>query len=218
MDYKKLLAEALGTMMLVLIGCGTAAMTHVNGAEINAAYILTALAFGGAIFCVAYSVGKISGGHVNPAVSLGMYFDGRMSGIECCGYILAQVVGAIVGALLVGIIAGFDSGLGANGLYNGNVGISLLVEILLTFIFVITVLGSTSEGSDNAGIVIAFALTAVHLIGISLTGTSVNPARSIGPALFAGGAALANLWVFIVGPSIGGILAGLAWKAFKKQK
>jgi Glycerol uptake facilitator and related permeases (Major Intrinsic Protein Family) len=147
-----------------------------------------------------------------------MYFDGRMSGIECCGYILAQVVGAIVGALLVGIIAGFDSGLGANGLYNGNVGISLLVEILLTFIFVITVLGSTSEGSDNAGIVIAFALTAVHLIGISLTGTSVNPARSIGPALFAGGAALANLWVFIVGPSIGGILAGLAWKAFKKQK
>lgn len=217
MDFKKLLAEMIGTMMLVLIGCGTAAMTHVNGAEINAAYILTALAFGGAIFCIAYSVGKISGGHVNPAVSIGMYVDGRMTLKEMIGYICAQIVGAIIGAGLVGVMAGFDSGLGANGLAKGSVGLSLLVEILLTFIFVIAVLGSTSEGSDNAGIVIAFALTAVHLLGISLTGTSVNPARSIGPALFAGGAALANLWVFIVGPSIGGILAGLCWKALKNK-
>jgi aquaporin Z len=217
MDFKKLLAEFIGTMMLVLIGCGTAAMTHVSGSEINAAYILTALAFGGAIFCVAYSVGKISGGHVNPAVSIGMYIDGRMSLKEMFGYIAAQIIGAVVGALLVGVLAGFDSGLGANGLYHGSIGLSLLVEIVLTFIFVMTVLGSTSEGSDNAGIVIAFALTAVHLIGISLTGTSVNPARSIGPALFAGGAALANLWVFIVGPSIGGILAGVVWKALKNK-
>lgn len=217
MDYKKLFAEMIGTMMLVLIGCGTAAMTHVNGAEINAAYILTALAFGGAIFCIAYSVGKISGGHVNPAVSIGMYVDGRMTMKEMLGYIAAQIIGAIIGAALVGVIAGFDSGLGANGLYQGNVGISLLVEIVLTFIFVMAVLGSTSEGSDNAGIVIAFALTAVHLIGISLTGTSVNPARSIGPALFAGGAALSSLWVFIVGPVIGGVLAGLVWKAIKTK-
>ena len=217
MYFKKLLAEFIGTMMLVLIGCGTAAMTHVSGSEINAAYILTALAFGGAIFCVAYSVGKISGGHVNPAVSIGMYIDGRMSLKEMFGYIAAQIIGAVVGALLVGVLAGFDSGLGANGLYHGSIGLSLLVEIVLTFIFVMTVLGSTSEGSDNAGIVIAFALTAVHLIGISLTGTSVNPARSIGPALFAGGAALANLWVFIVGPSIGGILAGVVWKALKNK-
>lgn len=217
MDYKKLFAEMIGTMMLVLIGCGTAAMTHVNGAEINAAYILTALAFGGAIFCIAYSVGKISGGHVNPAVSIGMYVDGRMTMKEMLGYIVAQIIGAIIGAALVGVIAGFDSGLGANGLYQGNVGISLLVEIVLTFIFVMAVLGSTSEGSDNAGIVIAFALTAVHLIGISLTGTSVNPARSIGPALFAGGAALSSLWVFIVGPVIGGVLAGLVWKAIKTK-
>ena len=217
MDFKKLLAEFIGTMMLVLIGCGTAAMTHVSGSEINAAYILTALAFGGAIFCVAYSVGKISGGHVNPAVSIGMYIDGRMSLKEMFGYIAAQIIGAVVGALLVGVLAGFDSGLGANGLYHGSIGLSLLVEIVLTFIFVMTVLGSTSEGSDNAGIVIAFALTAVHLIGISLTGTSVSPARSIGPALFAGGAALANLWVFIVGPSIGGILAGVVWKALKNK-
>ena len=217
MDFKKLLAEFIGTMMLVLIGCGTAAMTHVSGSEINAAYILTALAFGGAIFCVAYSVGKISGGHVNPAVSIGMYIDGRMSLKEMFGYIAAQIIGAVVGALLVGVLAGFDSGLGANGLYHGSIGLSLLVEIVLTFIFVMTVLGSTSEGSDNAGIVIAFALTAVHLIGISLTGTSVNPARSIGPALFGGGAALANLWVFIVGPSIGGILAGVVWKALKNK-
>ena len=217
MDFKKLLAEFIGTMMLVLIGCGTAAMTHVSGSEINAAYILTALAFGGAIFCVAYSVGKISGGHVNPAVSIGMYIDGRMSLKEMFGYIAAQIIGAVVGALLVGVLAGFDSGLGANGLYHGSIGLSLLVEIVLTFIFVMTVLGSTSEGSDNAGIVIAFALTAVHLIGISLTGTSVNPARSIGPALFAGGAALAKLWVFIVGPSIGGILAGVVWKTLKNK-
>lgn len=217
MYFKKLLAEFIGTMMLVLIGCGTAAMTHVSGSEINAAYILTALAFGGAIFCVAYSVGKISGGHVNPAVSIGMYIDGRMSLKEMFGYIAAQIIGAVVGALLVGVLAGFDSGLGANGLYHGSIGLSLLVEIVLTFIFVMTVLGSTSEGSDNAGIVISFALTAVHLIGISLTGTSVNPARSIGPALFAGGAALANLWVFIVGPSIGGILAGVVWKALKNK-
>lgn len=217
MNYKKLLAEMIGTMMLVLIGCGTAAMTHVNGAEINAAYVLTALAFGGAIFCIAYSVGKISGGHVNPAVSIGMYVDGRMSFKEMIEYIIAQIIGAIIGAALVGVIAGFDSGLGANGLYKGNAGISLLVEIILTFIFVMAVLGSTSDGSDNAGIVIAFALTAVHLIGISLTGTSVNPARSIGPALFAGGAALSSLWVFIVGPTIGGILAGLCWRAIKNK-
>ena len=208
----------IGTMILVLIGCGTAAMTHVNGAEINAAYILTALAFGGAIFCIAYSVGRISGGHVNPAVSIGMYVDGRMSLAEMFEYIVAQIIGAIVGALLVGVIAGFDSGMGANGLYQGNVGVSLLVEIVLTFIFVMAVLGSTSDGSANAGIVIGLALTAVHLLGISLTGTSVNPARSIGPALFAGGAALSNLWVFIVGPSLGGALAGFVWKAVKNNK
>jgi aquaporin Z len=208
----------IGTMMLVLIGCGTAAMTHVSGTEINAAYVLTALAFGGAIFCIAYSVGKISGGHVNPAVSIGMYIDGRMSMVEMCEYIAAQIIGAVIGAALVGVIAGFGSGMGANGLYKNNVMISLLVEILLTFIFVITVLGATAEGSENAGMVIAFALTAVHLLGISLTGTSVNPARSIGPALFAGGAALTNLWVFIVGPSIGGILAGLVWKSLKPKK
>jgi aquaporin Z len=218
MDIKKLLSELVGTMILVFIGCGTAAMTHVNGAEINAAYILTALAFGGGIFCIAYSVGKISGGHVNPAVSIGMYLDGRMSLKEMFGYIIAQIIGAIIGAALVGAVAGFDSGLGANGLAKGSIGLSLLVEIVLTFIFVLTVLGSTSDGSDNAGIVIACALTAVHLIGISLTGTSVNPARSIGPALFAGGAALANLWVFIVGPSIGGALAGICWKAIKNHK
>lgn len=212
-NVKKYVAEGIGTMILVLMGCGTAAAVQCNGASVNTAYILTALAFGLTIVAMAYSIGNVSGCHVNPAVSLGVLLTGGMSKSDFCGYLVAQFVGGIAGAVLVGVLCGFDSGMGANGLYEGNVGISLLVEVLLTFVFVLAVLGATSkiENSHVAGLVIGLSLTLVHILGIHFTGTSVNPARSFGPALFAGGAALANVWVFIVAPLVGGALAAVCW-------
>lgn len=212
-SIKKYVAEGIGTMVLVLMGCGTAAAVQCNGANINAAYVLTALAFGLAIVAMAYSIGNVSGCHVNPAVSLGVLLTGGMSQKDFWGYVISQFIGGIVGAVLVGVICGFDSGMGANGLYNNNVSISLLVEILLTFVFVLAVLGATSkiENAHMAGLVIGLSLTLVHILGIHFTGTSVNPARSFGPALFAGGAALTNVWVFIVAPLVGGALAAVCW-------
>ncbi|MBQ8159320.1 MAG: MIP family channel protein [Clostridia bacterium] len=218
---KKYLAECLGTFVLVFFACGTAVVVGCNGAEPNAAYFMTALAFGLVIVAMAYSVGNVSGCHINPAVSIAMLVAGKMSVADFIGYVVAQFVGATAGAGCLKLVLGDAAGaLGTNGLFNGNVGASLIIEIILTFVFVYAILGVTSkpEFGNVAGLVIGLTLTLVHILGIYFTGTSVNPARSFGPALFVGGEALANVWVFIVAPLVGGVLAALVFKALNAEK
>ncbi len=216
---KKYVAEFIGTFVLVFVACGVAAVTGCT-ADANASYILTALAFGGVIVAMAYSIGNISGCHINPAVSLAVLINKGMSVKDFIGYVIAQVAGAIAGAAVLLAFLGTDYGLGANGLFNDNIISSLIIEAILTCIFVLAVLGVTSkeENSKVAGLVIGGSLTLVHLIGIFFTGTSVNPARSLGPALLLGGSALANVWVFIVGPLVGGALAAVIWRLIRTVK
>jgi aquaporin Z len=216
---KKMLAEFIGTAVLVIFGCGTA-MTVGCSSEQGCGYILTALAFGLVIVAMAYSIGNISGCHINPAVSIGMLVSGKMSVKDFVCYVIAQFLGAIAGAgVLKGVfsLAGLTDqtgALGSNGLAGGSIAATIIIEIILTFVFVIAIIGVTSkvENSAVAGIVIGLTLTLVHILGIGLTGTSVNPARSFGPALLAGGESLANVWVFIVAPLVGGVLAALVYK------
>lgn len=213
MNFKKYLAEFIGTFVLVFVACGVAAVTGCNG-EANASYILTALAFGGVIVAMAYSIGNISGCHINPAVSIGVLINGSMSVTDFIGYVISQFLGGIAGAGALMAIIGTEKGLGANGLFQGDIVKSLTIEVILTFIFVLAILGVTSkpEYSKVAGLVIGGSLTLVHLMGIYFTGTSVNPARSFGPALFLGGDAFVNVWVFIVAPLVGGALAAVVYK------
>ncbi len=217
--FKKYIAELIGTFVLVLFACGTAAVVGCS-AEKGTGYLLTALAFGLVIVAMAYSIGNISGCHINPAVSVAMLVSGKMSVRDFIGYIIAQFAGATAGAAVLMALVGKDSGLGANALYEGNIWLSLLIEVILTFVFVIAILGVTSKESNSSvsGIVIGLSLTLVHILGISFTGTSVNPARSFGPALFVGGDALTNLWVFIVAPLVGGVLAALVYKFLSSCK
>ncbi|MCF8512494.1 MAG: aquaporin [Rhodobacteraceae bacterium] len=216
---KKLIAEVLGTFILVLFGCGAAV---IGGAAIGFTGI--SLAFGLAIVAAAYGIGAISGAHLNPAVSLGMVTAGRMSLGECASYAAAQVAGAVIGAGVLYLIAsgsaGWSGGLGANGYgpgYLGEYGLTaaLVFECVMTFVFVTVILGATGKGAAAgfAGLAIGLTLAAIHLVGINVTGVSVNPARSIGPALFSGGGAIAQLWVFILAPLVGGALAGVLYKA-----
>ncbi len=216
---KKYIAELIGTFVLVFVGCGTAAVLGCT-AEPTAAYLMTALAFGGVIVAMAYSIGNVSGCHVNPAVSLGIFLNKGMSGKDFIGYVVAQCIGAIAGALVLMALIGKEYGLGTNGLYEGSIGKSLLIEIILTCIFVLAILGVTSktENGKVAGLVIGASLTLVHLIGIHFTGTSVNPARSLGPALLMGGDALSCVWVFIVAPLVGGALAACIWRAIRTEE
>ena len=204
---RKYLAEFFGTFVLVLFGTGIAV---VSGGDL----VATSLAFGLAIVAGAYSIGDISGCHVNPAVSLAMLMQGKLDGIDFCGYVIAQLLGALGGsAMLVLILTGTD----LYGTYSAN-NISLIgalaTEVILTAIFVYTILGVTSDSkySSVSGIVIGLTLTFVHLLGIPLTGTSVNPARSLAPALLQRGVALNQVWVFIVGPLLGGALAAIIHK------
>ncbi len=219
-SIKKYVAEFIGTLVLVLFACGSAAVLGCSTTESNASYIMTALAFGLVIVAMAYSIGNISGCHINPAVSIAVLVSGKMSVKDFIGYVIAQFLGAIAGAGLLMAIIGKDMGLGTNGLYNDSIGTSILVEIILTFVFVIAILGVTSkpEFGNVAGLVIGLTLTLVHIFGIYFTGTSVNPARSFGPALFMGGDALADVWVFIVAPLIGGVLAALVYKFLSSEK
>jgi aquaporin Z len=219
---KKLIAEALGTLILVLFGCGAAVLM---GGEIGMTGI--SLAFGLAIVAAAYGIGAISGAHLNPAVSLGMVAAGRMSLSEFLGYAVAQIIGAIVGAAILYLIASgkadysvATNGLGQNGYGAGYLGeysltAALVFEVVMTFIFVTVILGATGKGSAAgfAGLAIGLTLAAIHLVGINVTGVSMNPARSIGPALFVGGTALAQLWVFILAPLVGGAVAGVVYQA-----
>ncbi len=219
---KKLIAEVIGTFILVFFGCGAAVIA---GADIGLTGI--SLAFGLAIVAAAYGLGAISGAHLNPAVSLGMVAAGRMTVGDFIGYAIAQIVGAVLGAGVLYLIASGKAdyaigtnGLGQNGFGPGYLGqysltAALVFEAVMTFIFVTVILGATGTGSAAgfAGLAIGLTLAAIHLVGINVTGVSVNPARSIGPALFVGGNALAQLWVFIAAPLVGGVVAGLVYKA-----
>ena len=216
---KKYIAECIGTFVLTFLGCGAAVSLGCGTPEGGiAAVVGTAIAFGLSVVAMAYTIGGISGCHINPAITLGCLVTGRISVKDCCGYMCGQVIGGIVaGALLAFLYAG--SGLGANGILDpckGSAVTALIVECVLTALFVLVVLGATHKTNgatgNFAGLAIGLALILIHLVGIYFTGTSVNPARSIGPAIFAGGEALANVWVFIVGPFVGALVAAVLWK------
>ena len=219
---RKYVAEFIGTMVLVIMGCGTAMLVGCDAAN-GGGYILTALAFGLVIVGMAYCVGNISGCHINPAVSLGVLISGGMSVKDFICYVVSQCLGSIAGTgilkliFTLGNVEDKTGGLGSNGLagVNGSAVAGLIVEIVLTCIFVLTIIGVTSKKAGHGsfgGLVIGLTLTLVHILGIGLTGTSVNPARSLGPAIFAGGDALSSLWVFIVGPFAGAALAAVIYK------
>ena len=219
---QKFFAELIGTAILVFVGCGSAV---VLGCDASGGHLAVALAFGLAIVATAYVIGAVSGCHINPAVSLAVLIHKKMSVTEFVIYVIAQIVGAIIGAaVLRGVVAfgvvDLTGGLGSNGIANVGIFGAIVVEVVLTFIFVLTILGVTSDDKKGsvAGLVIGLTLAFVHIIGIPLTGTSVNPARSIGPAIFAGGAALKDLWVFIVAPLAGAALAALVFMGFKEKK
>ena len=223
-NIKKYAAELIGTMILVLMGCGSAMFL---GCDANGGHLAVALAFGLSIVATAYVIGGISGCYINPAVSLAMLINKKLSVIDFIGYVVAQIIGAFAGAGLLKLIVslGADSGLiditgglGSNGIGNIGVAGAIIVEIILTFIFIFTIIGVTSDESKSgvAGIVIGLTLTFVHIVGIPLTGTSVNPARSIGPALLSGNSdAISNLWIFIVAPLVGAALAAVVFKVLK---
>ncbi|MCR4557754.1 MAG: MIP family channel protein [Saccharofermentans sp.] len=237
---QKFTAEFVGTFVLVFVGCGTAMAVGCDSTN-GGGYILTALAFGLVIVAMAYSIGNVSGCHINPAVSLAMLISRRMTISEFWGYVVFQILGAISSAGLLRYLFGLTGkidmtgvydenecemiywGLGSNNLggCDGNIVAGLMIEVILTFIFVLCILGVTDSKFKHGsfgGLVIGFALVLVHILGISFTGTSVNPARSIGPAIFAGGVALTDLWVFIVAPFAGAALAALVYKAVTRVK
>ena len=225
---KKYLAEMFGTMVLVLMGCGTAVSLTCTSAEpaLASTVVGTALAFGLAVVAMAYAIGGISGCHINPAITLGCLLTGRIKGKDAAMYMLFQVIGAILGsAILFGLTKASGTeivGTGANACQPGvSIMGGLLAEIIFTFVFVLVVLGATDEkvGAGNwAGLAIGLSLVLVHLACIRYTGTSVNPARSIGPAIFQGGVALQQLWIFIVGPFIGAALSAGVWKLIAPEK
>ena len=223
---KKYIAEFIGTFVLVTVGCGTAMLVGCDAAS-GSGYLLTALAFGLSIVAMAYSIGNISGCHINPAVSLAMLIDGQMTTKDFVGYVVAQCLGALCGSgvlaatFSLGGVTDQTGALGSNSLsgVNGSAIAGLLVEIVLTFIFVMAIMGVTSSKAGHGsfgGLVIGLSLVLVHILGIGLTGTSVNPARSIGPAIVAAimgnTEPLACVWVFIVGPLVGGALASVVYR------
>ena len=228
---KKYLAEMVGTMVLVLIGCGAAVSLGCNPVADQASVVGTALAFGLSVVAMAYTIGGISGCHINPAITLGVFLSGRMNARDCGMYMLFQIIGGIMGAAVLYAVttsAGLI-GTGANDLQVVNgacVTIAplggFLAETFFTCVFVLVVLGATSKtnGATNnfAGLAIGLSLVMVHLACIRYTGTSVNPARAIGPALFQGGTALSHLWIFIAGPLAGGALAAGIWKLIDPSK
>ena len=221
---RKMVAELLGTGLLVYFGVGVATLSFgfgTAGSSFAAGVVATALAFGLVLLALAYVLGPISGCHINPAVTIGAWLSGRVPLAEAAGYWVAQFIGGILGALLLWGTFSFSpmysrttTGLGTDGWgaashIHISAGGAFLTEVMLTALFVFAVLGATSKTSNaaTAGIIIGFSLTVVHLIGIPITGTSVNPARSLGPALVVGGTALSQVWLFIVAPLVGGALA-----------
>ena len=226
---KKYLAEFIGTMVLVLCGCGAAVIAGISSTGPAGIGLLgIALAFGLAVVIMAYTIGGISGCHINPAISIAMAAAGKLSVSDLIGYIVAQVLGALAGAgilyLLVSNQGGFEGlgewALGSNGWGEGYLGefnttAAFIAEVVFTFIFLLVIFGVTSKigNPTMAGLAIGLALVLIHLVIIPVTGTSVNPARSIGPALISGGKALSQVWLFIVAPIVGALLAAFVWKA-----
>jgi len=219
MNIKKYFAEMLGTMVLVLMGCGSAVI-----AGDYVGFLGISFAFGLSVVAMAYTIGGVSGCHINPAITFGMWVARKISGKDAGMYMLFQVLGAIVGSALLWLISGKcgEGNTGAN-LVNADNGYSVLqgviAEVVFTFIFVFVVFGATSKLGHTkfAGLAIGLALVLIHIVCIPITGTSVNPARSIGPAIFAGGEALNQLWIFIIAPLVGGGLAAFKWNFFEKQ-
>ncbi len=212
---KKYLAEMIGTMVLVLMGCGAAVSLGCTPAGVGVPGVVgTALAFGLAVVAMAYAIGGISGCHINPAITLGVWLSGRMSGKDAVMYMIFQVIGAIIGAAILFAIT--PGGLGENACQAGiSTGVGFVAELVFTCVFVLVVLGTTdaNKGAGNfAGLAIGLSLILVHLACINITGTSVNPARSIAPAVFEGGNALSQIWIFIVGPFVGAAIAAGIWK------
>ena len=220
-DTQKYLAELIGTFVLVFIGCGSAV---VAGKSIG--FLGISLAFGIAVLVMVYAIGAVSGCHINPAITIAMLVNGRIGGKDAGMYIICQCIGAIIAAvLLFAIMSGLPTytiatdGLGQNGYGAASPGgfplmSGLIAEVILTFIFLLVIFGATSKAAPAgfAGIAIGLSLAIIHMVGIPITGTSVNPARSLGPALVVGGTALAQLWLFIIAPIIGAVLAALVWK------
>ncbi len=221
---KKYLAEMIGTMVLVFIGCGSAVFN--GGCGTPAQVLMVAVSFGVAVVAMAYTIGGISGCHINPAITLGALLAGRISPKDAGMYMVFQVIGAFIGSALIYLI--LASGVevtatttGANNVGDGMVTAGLIAEIIFTCIFVLVVLGTTDpkKGAGNfAGLAIGLSLVIIHIALIPITGTSVNPARSIAPAVFEGGSALSNLWIFIIGPFVGGALAAAIWKVIGTEE
>jgi aquaporin Z len=216
-NIKKDAAELIGTFVLTFMGCGSAVFL---GCAPAGGHLAVALAFGLSIVAMAYVIGGVSGCHINPAITLGVFLSGRMNGKDAGMYMLFQFVGATIGSAIIfalvstGSYAGVTT-TGSNGFADGAMLQAIIAEVVFTFIFVLVVLGSTDskKGAGNlAGLAIGLTLVLIHIVCIPITGTSVNPARSFGPALFAGGAALSQLVVFIVAPFVGGALAAFCWK------
>ncbi len=215
----------VGTMVLVLMGCGVAVSLGCDPVNNIPSVVGTALAFGLAVVAMAYTIGGISGCHINPAITLGCFLTKRISAKDCAMYMIFQVIGAFIGSALLFLLVGNSSleGTGANDLQEGvTMWGGLIAEIVFTCVFVLVVLGATAKtnGATNnfAGLAIGLSLVLVHLVCIRYTGTSVNPARSIAPAVFQGGTALTNLWIFIVGPFVGAILAAIIWKIVEPRE
>ena len=225
---KKYIAEMVGTMVLVLMGCGSAAFAGSAAGAVSAGVgtLGVAFAFGLSVVAMAYTIGGISGCHINPAITLGVFMSGRMGGKDAALYMIFQVIGAILGsAILFALVStgGHDgpTATGSNGFGDGEMLQAFIAEMVFTFIFVLVVLGTTDskKGAGNfAGLAIGLSLVLVHIVCIPITGTSVNPARSIGPALFEGGAALSQLWLFIVAPFVGAVLSAIVWKVIGNDK
>lgn len=221
----KAVAEFIGTFALVLFGCGSAVIAGPQVGATTVGILGIAFAFGLTIVAMAYGIGPVSGCHVNPAVSLGAFLAGRMPAGELVTYVVAQCLGAIAGAAVLYLImsgkaAGWDGGLGGNGWGKGylgeyNVVSAFVFEAIATFLFLVTILGVTQKGAPShlAGLAIGLTLTVIHIVGINVTGVSVNPARSLGPAVLLGGTTLGQLWLFIVAPLLGAAVAGLAFRS-----
>ena len=221
---KKAVAEFIGTFTLVLFGCGSAVIAGPAVGATTVGVLGIAFAFGLAIVAMAYGIGPVSGCHVNPAVSLGAFIAGRMKVGDLIAYVVAQCLGAIAAAAVLWLImsgkaSGWNGGLGANGWGPGYLGeynllSAAVFEVVATFLFLVTILGVTQKGAPTqfAGLAIGLTLTVIHIVGINVTGVSVNPARSLGPALLVGGAALSQLWLFIVAPLIGAAVAGVLFR------
>lgn len=226
-DTQKYLAELLGTFVLVFFGCGAAVIAGKSLGVLGIAF-----AFGIAVLVMVYAIGPISGCHINPAITIAMLVNGKIPSKDALVYIVVQCIGAIIAsALLLMVMTGNPAyslatdGLGQNGYGVASPGgysmmSGLIAEIVLTFVFLLVIFGATSKAAPAgfAGIAIGLSLTMIHIVGIMITGTSVNPARSLGPALLVGGTALSQLWLFIVAPIIGAVLAAVVWKYLLEEK